>query len=213
MTDIEKQSVTVGVVGVPIASTPSVGYSSGGAPMYQGQEKQGSKCCGCCCDFRRAVIVVNIIFIILGVMSITGAIGNTQVIQSGYDDDQVEDDLKQINTRNAIVSGIGLAASILSLIGAIHYNIIFVAVNIVWMLIQYIANIIITEVAYKNIEDISNKDVNRGLLVGVYIVQAVITALFIYPHVGFINEVRKGIMSRETYPREEYSCCCTARRY
>jgi len=212
MTDIEKQPVTMGVVGVPIASTTSVGYSSS-VPMYQGQEKQGSKCCGCCCDFRRAVIVVNIIFIVLGIISIISALANTGYIRSDFDDDQVEDDLKQINTRNAIFSGIGLAASILSLIGAIHYNICFVAVNMVWLVVQYIAYIIINEVAYKDIEDISNKDVARGPLVGAYVIQAVIYGLFIYPHAGFIHEVKRGITSRETYPREEYSCCCTARRY
>ena len=39
------------------------------------------------------------------------------------------------------------------------------------------------------------------------IISAVITGLWMYPLVGFIMEVRKGIMSRETYPREEYCCC------
>jgi hypothetical protein len=35
------------------------------------------------------------------------------------------------------------------------------------------------------------------------------TLLYMSPGIGFIMEVRNGTMSRETYPREEYSCCCT----
>ena len=33
-------------------------------------------------------------------------------------------------------------------------------------------------------------------------------ALWIYPIIGLIVEMNKGIMSKETYPREAYSCCC-----
>ena len=43
-------------------------------------------------------------------------------------------------------------------------------------------------------------------------ISTVCTALFLYPHIGFIMEVKKGIMTRETYPREEFSCCCVTAR-
>jgi large-conductance mechanosensitive channel len=42
-----------------------------------------------------------------------------------------------------------------------------------------------------------------------YVLVGVITAFWIYPSVMLITEIRNGIMSRETYPREEFSCCCT----
>ena len=44
------------------------------------------------------------------------------------------------------------------------------------------------------------------------VISAGITAGFLYPHIGFIMEVKKGIMTRDTYPREEFSCCCVAAR-
>ena len=40
-----------------------------------------------------------------------------------------------------------------------------------------------------------------------FVIQGVIVCLFIYPHVGFMSEVKAGILSAETYPREAFSCC------
>jgi len=46
--------------------------------------------------------------------------------------------------------------------------------------------------------------------VGMNIVSICFTyLLFVYPVVGLISEIKSGIMSEETYPREAYSCCCT----
>jgi len=211
MTDLEKQSVA-SAVAVPFQSNvyAGTGGNTSGVPIYE-QEKQGAKCCGCCCDYRRAVIVINIIFIIIGVMNILGTITNSQIIRNGQDfnDDAVEDKLKDMNVLNSIFIGLGLAASIASLVGAVSYNIYLVAVNVVWMMIQYIASIIITEKSLNSMEDVTGKD--YATPIPYYVVQLIITILFIYPHVGFINEVKSGIMSRETYPREEYSCCCVNR--
>ena len=48
---------------------------------------------------------------------------------------------------------------------------------------------------------------NTGFVVG-YITQAILRALWAYPSVFLFNEIRNGIMSAETYPREKHSCCC-----
>jgi len=211
MTDIEKQSVATAIA-VPMQSNASaaMGGTTSGVPIYE-QEKQGAKCCGCCCDYRRAVIIISIIFIVSGIISILGASTNSQMMQTGndFDDDQVEDKLDKISRLSAIFYGIGLAASIASLIGAVHYKIALVAVNVIWMMIQYVAVIIISETTLSSIEDTSDLDVSSPI--ASYIINLIVTGLFIYPHVGFIHEVKNGIMSRETYPREEYSCCCVNR--
>lgn len=49
------------------------------------------------------------------------------------------------------------------------------------------------------------------LIIG-YAIGAIFTALFVYPSFCFVREVRNGIMTKETYPREEHSCCCTSSR-
>ena len=35
-----------------------------------GGEKQGAKCCGCCCDYRRAVIITAIVGIVMNIFEI-----------------------------------------------------------------------------------------------------------------------------------------------
>lgn len=40
------------------------------------------------------------------------------------------------------------------------------------------------------------------------IASGVTMILWVYPHVGFIVQVGKGIMTKDNYAREEYSCCC-----
>ena len=40
------------------------------------------------------------------------------------------------------------------------------------------------------------------------IIAIIVSGLIIYPTIGLIVEIKKGIMSKETYPREAYSCCC-----
>jgi len=40
------------------------------------------------------------------------------------------------------------------------------------------------------------------------VIEVIAFLIWVYPLVGFIHEMNKGIMSKETYPREAYSCCC-----
>lgn len=46
-----------------------------------------------------------------------------------------------------------------------------------------------------------------------YVLTAIFTLLWVYPSVFLSVEIKKGIMTKETYPREEMSCCCVDRRY
>ena len=45
-----------------------------------------------------------------------------------------------------------------------------------------------------------------------YVITALFTMLWVYPSVFLSVEIKKGIMTKETYPREEMSCCCVAKR-
>lgn len=44
-----------------------------------------------------------------------------------------------------------------------------------------------------------------------FAIGGLILAFWLYPSVMLIIEIRSGIMTRETYPREEFSCCCTSK--
>jgi len=123
-------AVTYGV-SAPPESTPVVAIPAGNAPssvpMWQ-QEKLGGKCCGCCCDYRRAVIIIAILSLISAALS---GILSQRVFGSagGF----LEGD------RNARIGLIlfGVITSIASLIGALKFNIFLVGFNVVGYLGKY----------------------------------------------------------------------------
>ena len=45
-------------------------------------------------------------------------------------------------------------------------------------------------------------------LIVLHIPAAIYYACFAYPHMYLIMEMRNGIMTKETYPYEQHSCCC-----
>lgn len=81
----------------------------------------------------------------------------------------------------------------------------------VWPLYLYVLFLVacaITDITFQvqTCNEFENECNLKGLPI---FLELLFVSLNIYPCVGFIVEVRKGIMSKETYPREEYSCFCT----
>ena len=160
-----------------------------------GGVKQGHKCCGVCCDTRRAVIIVNLVNIGLTAIALFGiafAKANVENIQNNAD--QIDDDelMATLEGFNDLPLGtiiavaiLRIAASACGVAGAYFYNIWLVGISALAYVLEFIFS-----------------------LIGLQIDGAVIAALFAYPHYFFIQEVRKGIMSKENYPNEEHSCCC-----
>ena len=63
---------------VSAGSDPSIVVPVNVQPVsYDGaddKEKVGGKCCGCCCDFRRAVIIINGILVVVSILSMIFAL-------------------------------------------------------------------------------------------------------------------------------------------
>ena len=179
-------------------------------PMYH-QEKVGAKCCGCCCDYRRAVIVIAILFIIwTAIALVLNVTASVTPSLNNINDDQVEDIINANTTVSIIAAAIGLVMAIVALLGARLYNIPMLIAAVVWYFVNY-GLYIWTWIANVNAaNNVESNTVTYRYPIGLIIIQAVITGLWVYPHIGLIVEIKKGIMSRETYPREEYSCCCVS---
>ena len=94
--------------------------------------------------------------------------------------------------------------------GAVNFNVIPVALNVFWMFASFIAGVIVRPIYCHTWDDKGDDYTCTSAGVGGIVFGLAIIALFAYPHIMFIVEVRKGILTRETYPREEYSCCCIA---
>jgi hypothetical protein len=183
------------------------------SPMYS-QTKQGSKCCGCCCDYRRAVITLSILFIIFDIIFVIGYTQGTLGIQVvDLDDDSLLDDVEDTYRQQAILTGLGLFASIVAIVGACRYNIYMVGFNVLYMTVSFIVNIVLTmTTAFNTLEEDYYGDEDLPLPIVSFVFQGVLLCVYIYPQVGFMSEVKAGILSAETYPREEFSCCCTPNR-
>jgi hypothetical protein len=179
--------------------------------MYS-QMKQGSKCCGCCCDYRRAIIILNTLFIISGVLSVSlNIIGTQQIGQFDLDDDALKDTVEDIYRQEAILAGVGgVFASVVAVVGACRYDIYKVGFNIIYMIANFIATILLTNKAYNALEEDYNGGKDIRLPIGTFVVQGVGLCVLIYPHVGFMFEVKAGIMSAETYPEKNFRAAASS---
>jgi len=153
--------------------------------------KQGHKCCGSCCDMRRAVIIVNIINAVLltmGIFSVLAARHMSSQVDA-VDDDELANALEEFNSLPIaallVIQISKILVSILGIFGAIRFNIYMVGIAMA----AYVFDAVFA-------------------LIGLNIAGLLFAGFFAYPHGFFIKEVRAGIMSKENYPNEEYSCCC-----
>lgn len=167
--------------------------------------KQGHIFCKVCCDVRRAVIILDIIAIVATLFDMFVVIWANNTIEDTVKDDEVkeaiyslEEDMRGI----AILAVISLIITAASLYGAIKFSFIPVALNTIFLPIEYIvSNVIMMSVAEKH----PDLEVGAPAWIG----SAVSTALVLYAHVMLVFEIRSGIMSVETYrKREAASCCC-----
>ena len=95
MTDIEKDPVALalppGAVATPTeVATGSAVREHNRSDMYQ-QEKVGARCCGFCCDYRRAVIILCFILCLFSLGFLVFALASPDTIPTAgveYDDDE-----------------------------------------------------------------------------------------------------------------------------
>lgn len=78
------------------------------------------------------------------------------------------------------------------------------------MFASFIAGAIVRPIFCHTWEDKGDDYTCYSTGVGGIVFGLIIIVLFAYPHIMFIIEVKKGILTKETYPREEFSCCCVA---
>jgi uncharacterized membrane protein len=146
---------------------------------------------GCCCDTRKAVFVVNIIsicFSVIGIIMLSLVISGA--VNPVYEDDEVQAAMDEIESAplgfGLAVAITGMICHIIAIYGAAKYSKIATIVGGMWYVISTVISLI-----YLQIGD------------------AVMGALFAYPHFVFWYEMRNGVMTPETYPNEKVCCeCC-----
>jgi hypothetical protein len=160
---------------------------------------------------RRATIAISILGMLGGSLTLLSLVG-TEVMKHDFvdqiGDDELIDIIEKSYITQAIFTIIGLLTSTCCFVGAIRYNPSLVIIHAVWMAIYWIATVAIEVKTFKEVEDNYSGTEDLRLHATGYVLSALVVLYFIYPLVRFAAEVKSGIMSRETYPREDFSCCC-----
>jgi hypothetical protein len=159
-------------------------------PNHQGaaETKQGSKYYGCCCDSRRAVFVLNTLDIVLNLILYVAFVIALKEAMPG------------MQLAVWIVNEIWNAATIL---GAFCYSDVVVIMGVMWQIYKLGAIIFLVAANYPTRTPESQVTSICYLCIAVPLTLSVI-----YANCLFAYEVRRDIMSKETYNRERYSCCC-----
>lgn len=88
---------------------------------------------------------------------------------------------------------IGFVVTILGIIGAKQFNAWLVGIA---GLLYAVITIFLVVLAFADTQDLPA------------LFLAVVPAVFVYPHIMFVVENQKGIMTEENYRNVEQSCCC-----
>ena len=138
-----------------------------------------------CCDCRRATIIVDIIS---NIMTLLGVLGLVVAASGISDDDEVTSALEQAPYGTGFAwtyFSAALVCCTLGMIGAMKFKSRMVWVAIIWY----------------------SLNVAWGLF-GLDLFGIVFSAIFLYPHIFFYQEMKNGVMTEAGYPVEKYSCCC-----
>lgn len=168
-------------------------------------KKQGRSCCGCFCDMRRAVIILSL----LGVFSVVvSLVTNYFILFDELDWDEVEDisEEQEDDLRSLFSLQIGLSVGsvvcyLMATVGALKYNPRMIIPNIIFVVASFVY---LTVRFSQTSNDIESFDYRPTSSIG----SAIGVAMTVYVNFTLIKEMRSGIMTPETYPREKQSCCC-----
>mmetsp|Transcript_1133 Transcript_1133/g.2507 ORF Transcript_1133/g.2507 Transcript_1133/m.2507 type:complete len:233 (-) Transcript_1133:328-1026(-) len=161
----------------------------------ESDKRKADLCCGSCCDYLRACVIVNIVTIvynglgiflyIIGVSFLNSAVNSDDIV---FDDDEVEAMVDQVNDMFVIafvLAGLSLLFAIIGIVGAAKYNKAVVLATGVY----YIIDVFLVAILQQDFTG------------------AVMMLFFAYPHIGLFLAIKRGHITKETYERERYCCC------
>ena len=156
----------------------------------------------CCCDYRRAVVVMSILRIIFyGSDIISIAISFARSARA-------YDNIEFWSSRACVyivVYALFSFCNIVTVWAALKYHICMLSTMVLVIFIQFGFNIY-NVFALRSLTDSSDDFYafiwNGGNFISSIVVSIICYGLYLYPVIGLISEIKNGIMSQETYPRE-----------
>lgn len=202
-------------------TTTSSSSSSGGRNMttpisVHHDAKVGGLFCACCCDYRRAAMIANILALVYTIFTSLSHSASIDKSGSQIVDHVVQDEVRLLEYRfyniRSIGSCGGAMVSFISFIGTIYYSFTPVALCCVTMTIGFVVVSLLSLQPYENLEEFyEENDLTEQLLPVDVIRQITSSSLvllgWLYPHIMYLKEVRAGIISKENSHREDYCAC------
>jgi len=203
MSDVEKGETPVATAAVPVAAAAT------GIPMRD-QEKIGAKCCGCLCDYRRAVVagsIVCIVWYIIAIILAATGVGAIAVVNDNSDTlDLTDEDQQDLTYGGAdmavliVIYALLMCFAIFALVAALRFSVCMLGTVVFLILVQFGWSLYLA---------IANVTFTTATTTVSIIISIIAYGLWLYPVIGLITEIKSGVMSCKTYPREAYSCCCS----
>ena len=161
----------------------------------------------CCCDYRRAVVVMSILCIIFDSIDII----SIAIRVAGAENFDYFESWSWIVT--IVVFALFSFCNIVTVWAALKYHIcmlstmgfvIFIGLGLniynACVLRNKIARHALLWAEYGHTLDLAES--GYGNAIGSIVVSTICYGLYLYPVIGLISEIKNGIMSQETYPRE-----------
>jgi len=215
----DESEVKIAAVAIPVADAAEMAMKD--------QEKQGAKCCFICCDYRRAVVAMSILCIIYDIiviilLALTSAASFVTVpaVYDNIDDitltQEDQDNLEEVGyvaIVAIVIYAIFFFFNIWTLCAALRYSTCMLSTNVIVILVQFGFNIYNYWQFYHQQEEQYTSEFQTGSFIGSIVGSVIGYGLYLYPVIGLISEIKSGVMSQETYPREAYSCCCNPKKH
>jgi hypothetical protein len=188
--------------------------------------RRGGRYCGCCCDYRRAVLIIDNLLWFVSFLSFIYAVAvEENLFQLTTPQSENEEDFNEMQEqlKESSLFKFGMAANALnaiiflpcSLYGAWRFKWAWVVPFCAWFIITEIISLFLTQKFCEGMQT-QNNNGSAGNVpscqsnVYSYTFQVVMMLLILYPHLVFIRQCRRGILNPDTYHSHEKSCCCCA---
>jgi hypothetical protein len=157
------------------------------------EEKKGHKLFGVCCDSRRAVIIVNALSLVMFICELIAAIVPGSIT---------------IDSQNVTAMIFNIIFTLVIIYGAMKFNQTVVWVGLLWEIFILCFWITGASNAIQSFDWSKEFPGARESTVAFVVITIIWQFVNIYAEAVFVYESKHGVMTPETYKREEQSCCC-----
>ena len=185
-------------------------------------------CCGCCCDMRKAVLIINGILIVVTVLATIYALaaedhlvqfnrpGNARDVEDfpdeAWSDFVAQSALLKFGIARGFIDMVGFG---LAMFGALRFSWKWLVPIMVW---SVVASLITLSLTVQFCNDWDKTDAAATMAdndddwscrqpPAVYLLNGMIWALWLYPHVVLCRQYQSHRVTRESYSQQK-SCCC-----